>query len=89
MVRGQRKSGVVNKPTTKDDELPTHEDDPFLTCAEVGRRIGKDRATVLRWCNEGLMEAIRRPPYQYWAIRKSVVNRFLSATHGLSDRLID
>ena len=63
--------------TKKKNEPPTHEEDPILTCAEVGRVIGKHRATIWRWCSDGSITAIRMPS-NHFGVRKSEVNKILN-----------
>lgn len=45
----------------RQSETPTHKEDPIITPTEVGKMIGKSRATVISWIKDGLMEAIRFP----------------------------
>ncbi len=63
----------------KKSEPLTHEEDPILTCGEVGRAIGKHRTTIWRWCNDGLITAIRMPNHHI-GVRKSEVNKILAAS---------
>lgn len=60
-------------------ELPTHAEDPFLTLSAVARELGKSQTTIHRWVQDGLLEAVRQPSGLF-AIRKSVVNRFLGGS---------
>lgn len=54
----------------------THEDDPFLTPAEVGRQLGMSAQTIGRWIQDGLIIATFFPNDR-WKVRKSEVNRLL------------
>lgn len=65
--------------TESREPLPTHEDDPFLTLSAVARELGKSPTTISRWVQDGLLEAVRQPSGLF-AIRKSVVNRFLGGS---------
>ena len=57
----------------------THEEDPILSCSEVGRQIGKHRTTVWRWVQCGLIKGFPMPNHDI-GIRKSEVNKILSAS---------
>jgi hypothetical protein len=61
---------------------PTHEDDPIITLAEVGRQTGLSRSTISRWVQSGAFEAekILRKPNGLPAIRQSAINTFLAGT---------
>ena len=69
------KSGNAQFDSIDDDPL-THQDDPFMNPAEVGRQIGKSPQTVGRWIVEGLITATFFP-HDKWMVRKSEVNRLL------------
>jgi excisionase family DNA binding protein len=58
---------------------PTHQDDPLLTPSEVGRQLGKSPNTIVNWIRDGLLNAVRMPS-GLWAVRKSEVNKLLTAS---------
>ena len=57
----------------------THEEDPLLTPHAVGKLIGKRGETVIRWCQDGLLKAVRMPS-GLWGIRESEVNKLLAGS---------
>lgn len=69
------KSGNAQFDSIDDDPL-THQDDPFMSPAEVGRQIGMSPQTVGRWIVEGLIVATFFPN-ERWMVRKSEVNKLL------------
>ena len=70
---------VCKMVTKKKSEPLTHEEDPILSCSEVGRAIGKHRTTIWRWCKDGLIKA-HRMPSNHIGVRKSEVNKILAAS---------
>ena len=80
----------MGKAKKKSDEPLTHEQDPILSCGEVGRQLGKNRTTIWRWCNDGLLKAIRMPgkPGQV-GVRKSEVNKILKAAAFFDDKQVE
>ena len=75
--------------TKKKNEPLTHEDDPILSCGDVGRQLGKHRSTIWRWATSGLLEAVRMPgrPGQV-GVRKSEVNKILEASAFFQDKQV-
>lgn len=59
--------------------------DELLTLADVGRQIGKTRATISNWVRDGLLEAVRLPS-GLPAVRRSEVNKLL-ANSALKSRV--
>lgn len=77
-----KRSSPSDEPTQEPEPLPElvpHADDPLLNLREVGELCGKDRSTVARWCNDGLLECIRLPSGLH-AVRTSVVRAFLGGS---------
>ena len=81
---GQSASRYARQTTTppqrREPDPPTHEDDPFVTLAEVGRQIGMSQQTVKRWVLSKLIEAHARPS-GLWSVRQSEINKFLRGTN--------
>ena len=76
--------------TKKKSDPPTHEEDPILSCGDVGRQLGKHRTTIWRWVTTGLLEAVRMPgnPGQV-GVRKSEVNKILEASAFFKDKRVE
>jgi excisionase family DNA binding protein len=72
----------------KKSEPLTHEQDPILSCGEVGRQIGVHRTTVWRWAQTGLLESIRMPGNQV-GVRKSKVNDILRASNFFKNKRVE
>ncbi len=73
--------------TKKKSDPLTHEEDPFLSCSEVGRQINVHRTTIWRWATTGLLEAVRMPGNRI-CVRKSEVNKILKASAFFSDKQV-
>ena len=71
---------LKSSPIERDDNAPlTSEEDELLSPSEVGRRLGKHPSTILRWIEDGLLQAIRLPS-GLWVVRASQVNQILSGS---------
>lgn len=66
------------RPAQQEQAL-THQEDELLTPSEVGRRLGKTHTTIMRWIEDGLLEAIELPS-GLRAVRASQVNAILNGS---------
>jgi len=51
----------------------------FLTISEVAKWLSYDRLTIWRWVRAGILPAQRLPHGRRWLIRRSDVERLLTA----------
>ena len=59
--------------------LETHDENKFLTYTDAADQIGKNRNTIARWVNDGLMEFHTYPTGQR-AVRQNQINGILRAS---------
>lgn len=63
----------------KKDGFTTHQEDPMLTLAEAGRRVGRSANSIKNWINDGLLRSVRDPS-GLSRIRQSELEKFYGAT---------
>ena len=81
----QEATKIEQPPRIPVGDFVPHCDDPFLSMDECGLLVGRTRQTIRKWCDEGLIRAIRDPG-GYRRVRKSELVRFYGATALADER---